>query len=325
MKLMFIPLLFFSLNATAKSCLVKKAAIDIGSGTTKFLAAEIDQCKNKIGKILYDEKVATAFNENLEKSSTHQIDPEFADQQIEKMLPHIQNIQKLKIKLINAVGTSAFRMAVNGQSIMQNIAKKLRIQAKVIDQKTEAKLGYLSAVVSSNLDPNEQILVWDIGGGSMQMIQKNKNDFDFYIGQLASVSYKNMLIEVLMNKDISTTNSPNPMKQIEKQSVKLAESYARIHIPPQIKDKISQVKVIGVGGVISQSIANQVNKKDIIRREDIESTFAQKVSLSDDQLTGEYRSTDVSNLALVLGFMRALKIESIQITKASLAQGLLFQ
>lgn len=323
--LLFMSVLLLSNISTAKSCFINKSAIDIGSGTTKFLVASIDKCQKKIIKILYDEKVPTPFNENLEKSGQHQIDSAFALEQVNKLKPHIAQLKTFKVGKIKAVATSAFRMASNGQLIAQLIAKALNIQIQVIDQETEAKLGYQSALLSLGFEPSPQMVVWDIGGGSMQMYNQDLKSPHVYIGQLASVSFKNFLIEVFMGKNLNELSSPNPMKAIERQSIQFAESYARIHVPARFKEILPQATVIGVGGVFNQSVANQLNKSDQFNLKDIEDLFQVKAKMSDDQLNGNYKTTDISNLALVIGFMRALKVQKLLLANASLNHGLLFQ
>ncbi len=327
MKIVCLIFQFFlySQIVNAKNCLINRAAIDIGSGTTKFLAASVNICERKLIKIIYDEKVPTSFNENLEKSAQHKIDTNFAQEQIIKIQPHIKKLKEFKVDRIRAVATSAFRMAANGKEIAQQIAQALKIKVQMIDQETEARIGYQSALVHLGLTPDPKYVVWDIGGGSMQMFHQDIKSNQVYIGQLASVSFKNFLIEVFLGKNLSELSSPNPMLSFKNQSVQFAESYARIHIPPRLKELIPNSKVIGVGGVLSQSIANQANKSDQISIQEIEAIYNQKVKLSDEQLTGNYKSTDVSNLALVIGYMRALKIQSFQIANASLTHGLLFQ
>ncbi len=45
--------------------------------------------------------------------------------------------------------------------------------------------------------------------------------------------------------------------------------------------------------------------------------------LTETEIGGKYAATDVSNLALVLGFMKELEIEKVKTLKANMAHGIL--
>ena len=111
----------------------------------------------------------------------------------------------------------------------------------------------------------KDVVVWDIGGGSMQMTMYLGNGkYSIYKGKLASVSFKNHIIEDIQNKDISAVKSPNPInRRSMKTAFRDAEVMAKITVPREIQDKLQDPNtfVIGIGGVHFYSISKILRNK----------------------------------------------------------------
>jgi exopolyphosphatase/guanosine-5'-triphosphate,3'-diphosphate pyrophosphatase len=231
---------------------------------------------------------------------------------------------------MSAVATSVFRKAHNGQAIISSWQKKLKIKKmRVISQEEEAELGMKSVLTQLPKEMRDLSLfmVWDIGGGSMQMLgYDQKKQKHLYSGDLASVSFKNMVMEALQLKNMETEKTPNPIGDKKESAHKLAKSYASIHVPQKIKDLIKDKLMIGIGGVHHFSIRNQIGtKNDFYTLAEVKAAALIQSTKKDEELAGDYRSTDVTNLFLVSGFMEALGIDKVQVKSASLLEGLLFQ
>ena len=74
---------------------------------------------------------------------------------------------------ISAVATEVFRQASNGGAFVQSLSKRVNFPITIIDQKKEATLGFWGAVGLTQ-KPKDDIVVWDIGGGSSS---KTWNDY----------------------------------------------------------------------------------------------------------------------------------------------------
>lgn len=321
--LFFIVINFFGASHVyAKSCQEVRMAFDIGSGSTKMMVAEVDVCLKKIKTILQKESRQVSYTEDYEKNSDQSLSPAIIEKGYLVLSELLVKGKALKPKKIYGVATSVFRKAKNGKQVISDFSKKLKIKLDVISQIQEAELGYISA---KSLVSEKNIIVWDIGGGSMQMFNINeKKEKAQYLGDLASVGFKNMVIEVLQSKNIQTTTSPNPISEKREQAISLARAYARLHVPENIKSIIKTHVVVGVGGVHSQSVKNQLSLKEATYSiDDINKVGKSQSSKSDQELNGDYRSTDVTNLLLVQGFMEALGIKNVQVVDASLLQGAL--
>ncbi|MEC9282405.1 MAG: hypothetical protein VX642_06815 [Bdellovibrionota bacterium] len=329
MKLLLLGLLsvvFLSCsNLSEKSsaeCFVKRAALDVGSGSTKLKVASVDICKNEIAEILFSDSVNIEFKESLAKSSRNVLGKKIYDKAIRELKAMRQKAISLGASEIVGVATSVFRKAGNGRVFIDEISVKTGIPIKVISNEQEAQLAYWGAIDRLSLKEDETV-VWDIGGGSMQMITKEETQFPSYLGEMASVGFKEMIIEKLQKKSVKSVNSPNPLGPVTSlEAVKKAKDFALKDVSASMKNKIAGKTVIGVGGVHYYSIRNQVGS-DEYSSEDIDTALQKRASLSDKEIDSKYASTEISNLALVTGFMKALKIDKVKAIKVNLADALL--
>lgn len=322
----FVLVSFFAVIANANPCHENRAALDLGSGTTKAYVATVDKCEGKIIKVLLEERLPLAFNEALEKSPTNEI----PDVTVKEYTPRIETLlSKVKtynVQRINAVATSVFRVAKNGQAVAKSISEKLQIPVQIITQEQEAELGFWSALAQKGITKTDNLIVWDIGGGSMQMYSQDKGKVHIYEGNLASVTFKNQILQVLQFKDPKKVSSPNPFARQREAALQLAKNHAYLNVPTYFKSKAPTARWVGVGGVISLSVQRQVQAGGTeFTQESLEKTLKVRSELSDSQIESEYRISDISNLALVLGYMKALKIEKVETAQASLGQGLIFK
>ncbi len=323
-KLCLVFFLLISSGAAVAStkCLQTKASLDIGSGTTKILVARVNQCKKTILNIFMDEKVALPFNEDLDQSKDFRLSPMIFEKAVEKLTPLVEKARSYHPGKIKAVATSVFREALNGKEFALALANKLKLQITVISQQQEAILGYKSAqVVSGNFSDN--ILVWDIGGGSMQMVQRHQATDNIYMGAIASVTFKNMLLKSVIDAPENQT-SPNPLGNKTDASLKLAEYYAKIHVPKSIKESSASSQVLGIGGVFTALQQKVDSNSHLLKKTNLEDLLQQRKNLTDEQIPGDYKAVDVTNIVLVLGFMKALNIDHVNTYKVNLTHGLLF-
>ena len=334
MKFLLTAISFLlTINLHAKSCMENRMGLDIGSGSSKILVAQVDVCNKKLVKVLLQESKPALYNDDFEKSADGNISPEMEAKGLAILTELIALSKVYKPKKFSGVATSVFRKAKNGKLMIGRFAKKIKIPLKIISQDEEARLGYDSAIsilgaeALGLLGEKRQVIVWDIGGGSMQMITRdNDKKFSMYLGNLASNNFKNIVIEVFQQRPIETTASPNPIGLSRPNVIALARVYARLHVPPEFFNKGHEKVYIGVGGVHNQSIKNQLQLKGTsYSLRDLGDLAIQQAQKSDKDLSGDYRATDVSNLLLVQGFMEAMGVRDVNLVNTSLLQGLLIQ
>lgn len=315
------------LNSNLKNpCIEKQVALDIGSGSSKILAAEMNTCEGKIIKVLFKESKAIKVKESLVNNLipdpiVAQLDIAFSD--------WLTKLKPLKIQTFKGIATEVFRSSTNGNFVISELEKKHQIKIKIITQVEESILGFWSAVGASRLDP-KNVISWDIGGGSMQMTTLNdNNEFIFYNGKMASVSFKNEYLKTTKCRN-NTNCSPNPMglKGVLS-AVKIADLYAKKNVPIEFKKEFKLKTVIGIGGVHSKSIWNQLLRSQPNETElnlnNLQTLVFENAKLSDQDLKSDYAETEVTNIALVLGFMKRLEIQSVKPFDVDLTTGILVQ
>lgn len=325
MKLAFLLLLIFSSSLFAnEKCHTVRAAFDIGSGATKMKVAEVDKCQQKIIKILMDDQAKVDYKEDLQKSSDESLSSNIQKEGITAINNLKKKAQKLGAKEFFAVTTSAVRTATNGVSFIKRLVKETGIDIHIISQIEEAKLGFIAATAISP-KPIQNTVVWDIGGGSMQITSRPDKKFHIYEGKIASVSFKNHLVKDIQKKEAKT---PNPISQKDfLEATHDARVVAKFAVASELKQELKKKGniVIGIGGVHAYSLGGQMQVKDkgFYTPKMLDETIKKNLGKKDDEIKSDFASTEISNLILVKAFMDELEIEKIMIGKINLADGLL--
>lgn len=324
---LFSVLVLFGCQTAPKCGLERRAAFDVGSGATKLKVVELNTCSQELTQVILEEQVNVEYRDALEK------DPEgnFSEQiQAEGMgaLAKLQGDARAQgARKFAGIATAAFRQAKNADGFVINIREKLGIPLRIISQSEEALLGFQAARESAKA-PSTDLVVWDIGGGSMQMVSLDETlKPTVYKGELASVSFKNQVITQIQKKDPAKVQSPNPLTKSQiKKALILVEREAEASVPAGIKKKFEdpQTVVIGVGGVFAKSLSRQIPGVTTFTQEKIFEALQKRTGMTDEQLKDPFSATDVTNIALVYGYMKSLGIKKFQVTEYGLVDALWF-
>jgi len=150
------------------------ASIDIGSNTVLLLIAEVNPENLQIKSLLNLQRIPR-IGAGLEPGKP--IKKEKIENLFSILSEYIQMINQYNCELTLSTATNAFRIASNGNLIVQEIQSKLNLNIRIVLGKEEARLSYLGA--TSNADSKSNILVIDIGGGSTELIFGSKNKINF--------------------------------------------------------------------------------------------------------------------------------------------------
>lgn len=329
MKVQFLQLIILLLvnSVYANDCIQTSAAFDIGSGTTKMKVAKVDICKHKILKILLESHRSVGYKQDLKESTKNLLSEKILTIGSIKLNELKNEAKKYRPTSFIAVATSAFRTASNGVQAAKILSKNTEIKVNIISQVKEAEIGFVGAYDFSK-DNLAKLLVWDIGGGSMQISSTaDLKKFDVYEGKLASVSFKNYIIEKIQFKNPKKIKSPNPISNENYLSaIDYVKKYSLKTIPKSIQKKLrnKELKIIGIGGVHFFSIASKVNNKEFYTLEMVKKRIKESLNKTDSELGGgEYIETDISNLILVAGIMEEFGINMVITKKVNLANGVL--
>lgn len=140
------------------------AAVDAGSNTLRLLIGRVSD-----GRVLPERylrhitRLAGGFTPEAGLS------PAAMERTLAALSGFAESCADLGVRKIGAVGTAAFRMAVNGQGFAQEIQRRTGIPLEIISGEREAQL--MAAGVLSALEPRPGAsLIVDIGGGSTELV-----------------------------------------------------------------------------------------------------------------------------------------------------------
>ena len=141
------------------------ALIDLGTNTFHLLITEVAPGEEPQHLVKIKEPVKLGEG----GISQNQIAPAAYQRALEVLAYFRQLIDQHEVTDIQALATSAVRVAANGPQLIQDIAAQTGIRIEVISGDREAELIYYG--VRSALDlGTEKSLVLDIGGGSVEFI-----------------------------------------------------------------------------------------------------------------------------------------------------------
>jgi exopolyphosphatase / guanosine-5'-triphosphate,3'-diphosphate pyrophosphatase len=310
-----------TLAAAVQSPIAVRAAIDIGTGGPKLRVGEVNLETGKIVRILHTEQFFVNFHGSLAKSSMFSEDVKARGH--EAFQKAITKAKTFNPEGIIAVATAAFRDATNGLEFAQEIQEKNGIKVHVIDQKLEGELPFLAVLAKTNAK-SEELLIWDIGGRSTQLVRAGADGFCHVEGRNeGSGLFKDYIIEKIQGRSIQECNSPNPLSA---QDVNQAKAYAR-----SLAEKVDQAfkiqqlarTVVGVGPVFGNGIAKSVGKTTFTR-EELSAVVQEMINKNDEELSGDdFACVEASNAILALGFMEGLQIEEMQVIHVNNADGAL--
>lgn len=302
-----------------------RAAIDIGSGATNLKVAKVDPQTNKILFLLVEKSIPVPYQKHLEQSPNQTFDQAVMNQGIHTFKTLKEIADSYHAKKVIAVATAAFRKAANAQQFAQEIEQKTGVQVRIIDQDEEGILAFRGALAVTTAQP-EHTVTWDIGGGSMQLT--TLTDAGTYLvekGKTASIPFKNYVIQEIKHEDSKTVHTPNPLSE---EQMHMATEYAAQLAQETdnfIKTKIQDPKtqVLAVGSLFNYGIRPLVHNS-IVHPNAIEKAVMKWANKPDSELPGgALAEVAVTNPLLVLGYMKGLQINQVEVVSVNNADGAL--
>jgi exopolyphosphatase/guanosine-5'-triphosphate,3'-diphosphate pyrophosphatase len=170
---------------------VKLAAIDIGSNALRLLFVNVYETPK--GPVF---KKADLVRVPLRLGDDAFLHKRISQPKIDKLLTVMRAFRALldfyEVDGLRACATSAMREAENGPAIMALIRESCGLQVEIIDGKTEAQIIYANHI-AEDLDPSNDYLYIDVGGGSTELTLFSKNE------PIASRSFNIGTIRMLNN------------------------------------------------------------------------------------------------------------------------------
>jgi exopolyphosphatase/guanosine-5'-triphosphate,3'-diphosphate pyrophosphatase len=148
--------------------MVKIAALDLGSNSTRLLIADVSEEKFNT---LERSHVVTKMAEGLEENGF--ISDEARKRVIKTLKTFLKLIKKHEVVEVFAVGTAAMRDSSNADEFIDEIKRKLDIEVEIITGQQEGIITSLG--VHHFMDNLQNYLIVDIGGRSTEFIYEDNN------------------------------------------------------------------------------------------------------------------------------------------------------
>ena len=297
--------------------MVKVAAIDCGSNSTRLLIAEA-----RAGELfpLFKTHKVTKTSEGLELSS--EISKDAKNRLIKVLREYLKRINAENVDQIFITGTAVFRDANNSDEVIEEIRKKLDLEIQVISGQEE---GYLTSlgVLSSNTINNDFFIV-DIGGRSTELIYDSENRTNVHSLDLGVVSLTERISNV------------NPMSEADRNE---GDNLIRQSLDLEIDTK--NISMIGVSGTFT-SIASIYLGQKIYNEEEIHLTTlnnswiqdlsSQLNQMTEAQIISSYPSLDPkraktlsTGVLIVCNIMKKFKFQELKVSKSDILEGLILK
>lgn len=350
-------------NLSSDNRLIRMAVYDVGSTSVKFKLAEMDLFTGRIVKDVYSTKKNTE-NLGFDINESNYMDriAIMADLQsiVKEHFPLDLNVRHL------AVGTAGFRKAgASGIALAQMITQTTGIDFNIINQNDEGLLAYYGVIAKVNDFDQAKDIVWDIGGGSSQLVLSEDVDgnaeLEFYGIELGANKFNKLLRKLskfhTTKEEAKHNNSLNPMTNEEvADAMGLAEllltekmEVEDSDLKPFAADEIKTIKnkidsggrVYAIGSVhnfVAKFYADKIvgnSSHPYYTKLDIKRAIDQAIGKSDEEIFTqfyyqgegklEFVKLDITTLILVHSMMDVFGIDKVYTVNASNTDGLLIK
>ncbi len=142
---------------------VRVAVVDIGTNSTRLLIGDVEN--NGVTEV---ERRTTVTNMGRGVDHSGLICSDAVDNVCTVIADYKARYEEMGAERVMAIATSAVRDAVNGDAFIAELRERFGMDARLLTGKEEANLTYLGA--TSHRPAGESTLVFDIGGGSTELI-----------------------------------------------------------------------------------------------------------------------------------------------------------
>jgi exopolyphosphatase / guanosine-5'-triphosphate,3'-diphosphate pyrophosphatase len=294
------------------------AVIDIGTNSVKLTVAELTDP----AKILKEESRVTRLGKDVDR------DGKLSGDAMARTFSAIQELvtaaKALGATKIVGAGTSALRDASNGQEFIGSIRQSIGIEVLIIAGEREADLAF-RAVTSDTLmlggQANSVLLVFDIGGGSTELI----------VGMdRTPTQHTSLNIGAVRLTERHLHSDPPTYAEFEH-----AVDDARRQIQSFQTDTSAIASVCGVGGTATTLAALILNSKDVhgrvIPASDVERTVENLREMTLDVrkkvplLEPERADIIVGGGAILLTLLEEFHCREFRVSKRGMRYGLLLE
>ncbi len=157
---------------------MRLAAIDIGTNSTKMTVADVSD--DGTLTVVSEDSEVTRLGEGVDTAK--RLQDEAVKRTLQAIVRFAEAARSQGAAHIHAAGTSALRDAANGRAFIAQVNAQAGVAVEIITGDREAQLAYAAVQSDSSLHlpKNALLLVFDIGGGSTELILGQASDVRQY-------------------------------------------------------------------------------------------------------------------------------------------------
>ncbi len=147
---------------------MRLAAIDIGTNSTKMTVA--DAADDGVLTVILEQSDVTRLGEGVDASQ--RLTEAAMSRTLDAVARFAEAARNLGAEKVLGAGTSALRDAANGPDFLAEAKRRAGVDIEIITGDREARLAFAAvrSDASLNLPSDASLLVFDIGGGSTELI-----------------------------------------------------------------------------------------------------------------------------------------------------------
>jgi exopolyphosphatase/guanosine-5'-triphosphate,3'-diphosphate pyrophosphatase len=214
---------------------MRVATIDIGTNTVLLLVAE----RPGRGPLEAVEERATITRLGEGVDRTRQLSPAAVERTCACLSEYAQRIGELAVDRVGVVGTSAMRDAGGGEQVRERVRALFGVDARVLSGDEEARLTFHGALSGLPRDGQQDVAVFDIGGGSTEVVIGRAGD-------TASITYAESF-DVGSVRLTERHITHDPSSRAERDAIVLATREAFAHVPA----RPASVPPVGIAGTMT--------------------------------------------------------------------------
>ena len=152
---------------------MRVAVVDIGTNSTRLLIADVEG--TGVEEV---ERRTTVTNMGRGVDHTGLICHDAIDDVCTVVADYKARYEEMGAERVMAIATSAVRDAVNGEAFIAELRERFGLDARLLTGEEEAHLTYLGA--TAHRQTEETTLVFDIGGGSTELVVGSGKEVGFH-------------------------------------------------------------------------------------------------------------------------------------------------
>ena len=258
------------------------------------------------------------------------MDNHLSEDAMERGLEALKRIKFLcdsqQVEQILAYATSAIREADNGGEFIQRMIDEVGIKARAISGKMEAELIGLAVRHSVSLD-EEMVLMVDIGGGSVEFIVGNRQEF-VHVSSL-KLGVARMAVRYVREDPITTQEKQALKQHFKKELSGIAEVLQKYPVKTMIGSSGTMENIAAMIAGQNTSSEIRILNELVFTSKEFRSFYKDFIKLTSKERAQikelEEKRVDIINPGMVLlkFLIKEFSIERVKISEAALRDGMI--